>query len=178
MDPSSTNRATYRQVASPDGKRITTTTFCVCDQSSSSSSSSSSSFTSICKETVFQAHRQHHQKAVSFSVAHSFSGIQEEAEENVSVVEEGPFIEPGTDLTLIREWELDFCSRPIIDARGKRLWELLICDSGKNFQFAKFYPNNVINSITLKDALMLMIQRGLPKPQKIRFFRYVLLRYL
>eukprot|EP00250_Pteridium_aquilinum_P012249 c20597_g1_i1 orf=305-1522(+) len=99
------------------------------------------------------------------SVAQPFSGVQEED------ATQEPIIAPGTDLSSIRDWELDFCSRPILDARGKRLWELLICDSNRNLQFAKFYPNNVINSLTLKDALLSLIQLGLPKPQKIRFFR-------
>lgn len=101
----------------------------------------------------------------SFSVAQPFSGVQEE-----DVVQE-PVIAPGTDLSSIREWELDFCSRPILDTRGKRVWELLICDSSRNLQFARFYPNNVINSLTLKDAMLSVMRLGLPKPQKIRFFR-------
>lgn len=101
----------------------------------------------------------------SLSVAQPFSGVQEEG------ATQEPIIAPGTDLKTIRDWELDFCSRPILDARGKRLWELLICDSNRNLQFSKFYPNNVINSITLRDALLSVIQLGLPKPEKIRFFR-------
>ncbi|KAH7315859.1 hypothetical protein KP509_21G068300 [Ceratopteris richardii] len=99
------------------------------------------------------------------SVAQSFSGVDEE-----DAVQE-PVIVPGTNVNSIREWELDFCSRPILDERGKRVWELLICDSGRKLQFAKYYPNNVINSLTLKSAILSVIQLGLPKPQKVRFFR-------
>ncbi|MCO5557491.1 hypothetical protein L7F22_011056 [Adiantum nelumboides] len=101
----------------------------------------------------------------SASVAQPYSGVQEEG-----VVQE-PMVVPGTDLSSIIEWELDFCSRPILDSRGKRLWELLICDSNRNLQFAKFFPNNVINSVTLKDAMLSVTQLGLPRPQKVRFFR-------
>eukprot|EP00271_Cylindrocystis_brebissonii_P009476 TRINITY_DN24347_c0_g1_i1.p1 TRINITY_DN24347_c0_g1~~TRINITY_DN24347_c0_g1_i1.p1 ORF type:complete len:467 (-),score=64.41 TRINITY_DN24347_c0_g1_i1:596-1996(-) len=72
----------------------------------------------------------------------------------------------------ITEWELDFCSRPILDERGKRIWELLICDSSLTLQHAEYFPSNKINSATLKAALVDMMERqGVPKPQKIRFFR-------
>ncbi|KAH7423189.1 hypothetical protein KP509_12G043000 [Ceratopteris richardii] len=86
-------------------------------------------------------------------------------------VTQGTVILPGTDVQSITEWELDFCSRPIVDERGKRVWELLICDSSRSLQFAKYFPNNVINSLTLKDAMLSVVQMGLPKPQKVRFFR-------
>ena len=43
-------------------------------------------------------------------------------------------------------WELDFCSRPIVDERGKKVWELLICDPDRNFEYAQYFPNNKINS--------------------------------
>ncbi|XP_057818265.2 protein TAB2 homolog, chloroplastic [Cryptomeria japonica] len=72
----------------------------------------------------------------------------------------------------ITEWELDFCSRPILDIRGKKIWELVVCDSRRDLEFTRFYPNNVINSITLKNAITSIIQTlGVPKPQRIRFFR-------
>lgn len=72
----------------------------------------------------------------------------------------------------ITEWELDFCSRPILDIRGKKIWELVVCDSKRALEFTRFYPNNVINSITLKDAIMSIVQTlGVPKPVTIRFFR-------
>jgi hypothetical protein len=43
-------------------------------------------------------------------------------------------------------WELDFCSRPILDERGKKVWELIICDADRTFEYATYYPNNKINS--------------------------------
>eukprot|EP01018_Ginkgo_biloba_P032707 Gb_34984 [translate_table: standard] len=94
----------------------------------------------------------------------SFSGIEDDGQ----VMKLTSDVDPQS----ITEWELDFCSRPILDIRGKKLWELVVCDSRLALQVAKFYPNNVINSITLKDALSQIIQTlGVPKPQKIRFFR-------
>jgi hypothetical protein len=43
-------------------------------------------------------------------------------------------------------WELDFCSRPMIDERGKKVWELLICDPQRTFEYAEYFPNSKINS--------------------------------
>lgn len=81
-------------------------------------------------------------------------------------------IAENADISSINEWELDFCSRPILDARGKKVWELVVCDSKRQLQFARFYPNNVINSVTLRDALVyIMDTLGVPRPEKIRFFR-------
>lgn len=81
-------------------------------------------------------------------------------------------VDDDADIESITEWELDFCSRPLLDSRGKKIWELLVCDSQRQLQFSRFYPNNVINSGTLRDSLMYIIQTlGVPKPQKVRFFR-------
>lgn len=43
-------------------------------------------------------------------------------------------------------WQLDFCSRPVVDERGKKKWELMICDENRSFEFARFFTNNQINS--------------------------------
>ncbi|XP_058784717.1 protein TAB2 homolog, chloroplastic-like [Vicia villosa] len=40
------------------------------------------------------------------------------------------------------------CFRPILDAKGKKLWELVVCDKSPSLQYTKYFPNNVINSIT------------------------------
>ncbi|CAM6083269.1 unnamed protein product [Calypogeia fissa] len=81
-------------------------------------------------------------------------------------------VDEEADIDSITEWEMDFCSRPILDPRGKKIWELVVCDNQRQLQFARFYPNNVINSGTLRDALMYIIQTlGVPKPRKVRFFR-------
>ena len=50
-------------------------------------------------------------------------------------------------------WELDFCSRPIVDERGKKVWELLICDAERNFEYAQYFPNNKINSTEVSQEL-------------------------
>lgn len=43
-------------------------------------------------------------------------------------------------------WELDFCSRPLLDERGKKRWELLICSPDRHFEYSAYFPNNKINS--------------------------------
>lgn len=69
-------------------------------------------------------------------------------------------------------WELDFCSRPILDERKKKVWELLICDPDRNFTYSEYFPNNKINSVQLRNALQrLLDQEGVEAPLKVRFFR-------
>lgn len=60
-------------------------------------------------------------------------------------------VSPGADagpssVPKAEEWELDFCSRPILDERGKKLWELIICDPDRTFEHTQYFPNNKINS--------------------------------
>ncbi|GAB4832576.1 Protein TAB2 chloroplastic [Ancistrocladus abbreviatus] len=82
------------------------------------------------------------------------------------------YLDPETDPLSISEWELDFCSRPILDIRGKKMWELVVCDSSLSLQYTKYFPNNVINSITLKNAIATICDElGVPLPEKIRYFR-------
>ncbi|KAL9262078.1 TAB2 homolog, chloroplastic-like protein [Drosera capensis] len=82
------------------------------------------------------------------------------------------YFDPEVDPESITEWELDFSSRPILDIRGKKIWELVVCDSSLSLQYTKYFPNNVINSITLKEAIASVSdQLGVPLPEKIRYFR-------
>jgi hypothetical protein len=62
-------------------------------------------------------------------------------------------------------WELDFCSRPILDERGKKVWELIICDPQRTFEYAQYVPNNKINSTEVRGrqgrcGRALQLQRG------------------
>lgn len=109
------------------------------------------------------------------SISISQSAIQEEAEEEEEDdplgQEEVCFLDPDLESN-IPEWELDFCSRPILDERGKKVWELVVCDATLSLQYTKYFPNNVINSITLRDAIASISDAlDLPLPDKIRFFR-------
>jgi len=69
-------------------------------------------------------------------------------------------------------WELDFCSRPLLDERGKKVWELLVCDPDRTFEHAEYFPNSRINSAELRAALEALLARpGAVRPDKVRFFR-------
>ncbi|EFJ49209.1 hypothetical protein VOLCADRAFT_74347 [Volvox carteri f. nagariensis] len=69
-------------------------------------------------------------------------------------------------------WEIDFCSRPLLDERGKKVWELLICDPERKFEYSEYFPNSKINSAELKRAIeRILAQAGAQRPEKARFFR-------
>ncbi|MEJ1929472.1 Tab2/Atab2 family RNA-binding protein [Nostoc sp. NIES-2111] len=76
-------------------------------------------------------------------------------------------------------WELDFYSRPILDANQKKVWEVLICESPTDvrtntdtlFRFAKYCPSTEVNSVWLKTAIQEAISKAGEAPNKIRFFR-------
>ncbi|RLM80834.1 uncharacterized protein C2845_PM12G12060 [Panicum miliaceum] len=100
------------------------------------------------------------------------SYVDEEVEEEVDTQAEVCYLDPDADPEAIREWELDFCSRPILDERGKKVWELVVCDATLSLQFTRYFPNNAINSVTLRDALASVSEAlGVPMPDRVRFFR-------
>ncbi len=76
-------------------------------------------------------------------------------------------------------WELDFYSRPIFQENGKKMWEVVICETplttdstpDELFRFAKYCPSTSVNSIWLKEALEEAIDKAGTKPTLIRFFR-------
>ncbi|MBW4519998.1 MAG: Tab2/Atab2 family RNA-binding protein [Scytolyngbya sp. HA4215-MV1] len=76
-------------------------------------------------------------------------------------------------------WELDFYSRPILDEKGKKIWELLICESpigvtsqiDSLFRYAQYCPSTQVNSNWLKVAIAEAIAQAPHPPDKIRFFR-------
>lgn len=76
-------------------------------------------------------------------------------------------------------WELDFYSRPLRDEEGKKVWEVLICQTPLNiedraetmFRYTQFCPSNQVNSIWLKEAIEDAIAASPTPPSRIRFFR-------
>ncbi|KAK8284730.1 hypothetical protein E1A91_D08G179500v1 [Gossypium mustelinum] len=109
------------------------------------------------------------------SISESSVSVPEEAfddAEEDDPTSELSYLDSETDPSSVTEWELDFCSRPILDIRGKKIWELVVCDSSLSLQYTKYFPNNVINSVTLKDAMETISEDlGVPLPEKVRFFR-------
>ncbi|MEB3209411.1 MAG: Tab2/Atab2 family RNA-binding protein [Synechococcus sp.] len=83
------------------------------------------------------------------------------------------------------DWELDYYSRPILEADGKKRWELLICstpevsagDDGTSHQFrwVQTCPATSVNSIWLKEALEQAIcaaeDQGFAPPRRLRCWR-------
>ena len=76
-------------------------------------------------------------------------------------------------------WELDFYSRPILDERQKKLWEVLICESPLGptsptdslFRYSQFTSNQQVNSLWLRNAIEEAIAKAPTPPIRIRFFR-------
>jgi len=77
----------------------------------------------------------------------------------------------AADQSTASVWEMDFCSRPILDERKKKVWELLICTPDRSFVHAEYFPNNKINSAQLKEALKRVMDESGQRPEKIRYFR-------
>jgi hypothetical protein len=76
-------------------------------------------------------------------------------------------------------WELDFYSRPILDEKQKKVWEVLICESPLDirsetdslFRYAKYCSSTEVNSGWLRTVLQEAINQAPEAPIKIRFFR-------
>lgn len=79
------------------------------------------------------------------------------------------------------DWELDYYSRPIVEADGKKRWELLICSTPAgaepqpDFQWVMPCPAASVNSIWLREALEQAIgaaaEQGLARPRRLRCWR-------
>lgn len=77
-------------------------------------------------------------------------------------------------------WELDFYSRPILDERKKKRWEILICeglqsvddDPEKLFRYSQYVSNSEVNSDQLKAAMEAAIAQSGTQPTRVRYFRY------
>ena len=89
------------------------------------------------------------------------------------------------------DWELDFYSRPILEADGRKRWELLICSSAtargvgepqagqaatpRDFRWQRPCPADSVNSIWLRqaieDALDEAREQGWPRPRRLRCWR-------
>jgi hypothetical protein len=76
-------------------------------------------------------------------------------------------------------WELDFYSRPIVDENGKKIWEVLVCDSPLDvktqpedlFRYAEYCASTEINSARLQEVLETALAQAPQPPTRIRFFR-------
>jgi hypothetical protein len=73
------------------------------------------------------------------------------------------------------DWELDYYSRPILDADGKKRWELLICSGDRVFRWARPCPATSVNSIWLREAIESALddarEQGVGLPRRLRCWR-------
>jgi hypothetical protein len=84
------------------------------------------------------------------------------------------------------DWELDFYSRPILEADGRKRWELLICSSAdplqrgvgsevNGFRWQQDCPADSVNSIWLREAIEAALaeaeQQGWQPPRRLRCWR-------
>lgn len=79
------------------------------------------------------------------------------------------------------DWELDYYSRPILEADGKKRWDLLICSTplaerpGPQFRWALNCPAASVNSQWLREALeqalAVAAEQGFAPPRKLRCWR-------
>lgn len=76
-------------------------------------------------------------------------------------------------------WELDFYSRPLVDEKGKKRWELLLCESPMTvarepsslYRYSAFCSSSEVNSVWLRQAIEAAIAQAPAPPDRIRFFR-------
>lgn len=85
------------------------------------------------------------------------------------------------------DWELDYYSRPILEADGRKRWELLICatpgpaQSGDGaaasapFRWVRACPASSVNSIWLREAIEAALEeakaQGHGRPRRVRCWR-------
>lgn len=75
-------------------------------------------------------------------------------------------------------WELDFYARPILDEHQKKLWEVLICNRDRTFEYSQYCPGAEANARWLQTAIDTALEQWRSQahsadalPEKIRFFR-------
>ena len=83
--------------------------------------------------------------------------------------------------TVGADWELDFYSRPILEADGRKRWELLVTATPAAdateipFRFSKCCPSGEVNSLWLTAALgearQCALEAGWPAPRRLLCWR-------
>ena len=68
-------------------------------------------------------------------------------------------------------WELDFFSRPLLDERGKRVWELLVCDRHGVYKQQTYCPNTQATTPWVAAQLQQWIDTAPVRPTLIRAYR-------
>ena len=82
------------------------------------------------------------------------------------------------------DWELDFYSRPVLEADGRKRWELLICSTPPPtangttpapFRWVRVCPATSVNSLWLREAIEAALaeawSQGFSRPRRLRCWR-------
>lgn len=67
----------------------------------------------------------------------------------------------------MRIWQVDFYRRPLRDPSGQVLWELLICNSTRTFEYEAFCPQSQANADWLVSQLQLAGVEQLPELMQV-----------
>ncbi|MBF1999909.1 MAG: Tab2/Atab2 family RNA-binding protein [Synechococcales cyanobacterium C42_A2020_086] len=68
-------------------------------------------------------------------------------------------------------WQADFYRRPLQDAAGNALWELLVCNPTTGFSASALCPQTDANAAWLTNQLKQLAERAGGTPQRIQVFR-------
>ncbi|RZM82391.1 Tab2/Atab2 family RNA-binding protein [Leptolyngbya iicbica] len=68
-------------------------------------------------------------------------------------------------------WEVDCYRRPLRNADGQPLWELLVCDRAFEFTYGATAPQAAVNAAWLQQELATALQKSGQSPAEIRVFR-------
>lgn len=68
-------------------------------------------------------------------------------------------------------WQADFYRRPLQDAQGQQLWELLVCDSTGTFTFSAFCPQSKATSVWVAEQLQQAMRSSQTSPERVQVFR-------
>jgi RNA-binding protein Tab2/Atab2 len=92
---------------------------------------------------------------IAHAAASDAAAVQEAASTSAAAAVPGPALSDGAEYDSEAAptsdvLELDFCSRPLLDERGKKVWELLICSPDRSFVHSQYFPNSKINSVEVR----------------------------
>jgi len=68
-------------------------------------------------------------------------------------------------------WEVDFYRRPLKDPQGQFLWELLVCNASRSFQFSSLCAQDSANSTWVSFQLQQAASTTQTLPERVRVFR-------
>lgn len=68
-------------------------------------------------------------------------------------------------------WEADFYRRPLRDAAGQALWELLLCDGQRQLILRAVCPQADATAAWLTEQLRSLLAAGMAQPERLRVFR-------